>query len=303
MSGTTKIEWTATVNPDGSVTPGKVWNPTVGCKKVSQGCKNCYAKNLHDRWHGAYLAGAELPGQYAYPFEQVQMMPERLNDPLKWRKPARIFVNSVSDLFHPDVDGDFIGRVFRVMEACPQHTFMILTKRPALMWQWFDKYNAERPLPNVWLGVSAEDQRTADERIPLLLQTPAAVRFVSCEPLLGELDISQYLWDTDSRDWGYDREGLSWVIAGGESGPNARPMHPDWARSLRDQCQAAGTPFFFKQVGEWTTEYPQGRSLAHIEQTYQHGAGFYRIGKAAAGRLLDRREYNDFPGNHIEREK
>jgi protein gp37 len=205
---------------------------------------------------------------------------------LRWSKPRRIFVNLMGDLFHPDVPDDFIDRVFAVMALSPQHTFQVLTKRPERMraymnhgegfgrWGFIDgrarQIYVERnhspfpagkvligPLPNVWLGVSVEDQTAADERIPLLLKTPAAVRWISAEPLLGSVDLSRWIHDIppagDSRT-GHDGgkfSRLDWVVVGGESGPSARPMHPDWARSLRDQCAAAGVPFLFKQWGEW----------------------------------------------------
>jgi len=214
----------------------------------------------------------------------IILHPDRLEKPLHWREPRMIFVNSMSDLFHEDVPHNFIGRICGVMAEAHWHTFQILTKRAKEMAEFsralahYPKGDrAQRPVhgwpPNVWLGVSAEDQRRADERIPLLLQTPAAVRFVSLEPLLGPVDIlavssaprcSQpikglYGVDTmcalrkghtgdHSPIWRGDRTILDWVIVGGESGPGARPMHPDWARGVRDQCAAAGVPFFFKQI-------------------------------------------------------
>lgn len=289
MSGITKIEWA-----------DKVWNPVTGCTKVSDGCRNCYAERMAERfWKDRQ-------------FSDVQCHADRLKQPLSWKKPARVFVNSMSDLFHLDVDKDFIGDVFRNMEKTPQHTFIILTKRPKEMLYWFNLMNAERYLPNVWLGVSVENQQTADERIPLLLKTPAAVRFVSCEPLLGPVDLSnnhpEYLWGQDSRDGETDQDPLDWVICGGESGPNARPMHPDWARSLRDQCQAAGVPFFFKQNGEWDAleKHPETSGYENVgffdldsrfcyPGVSSHGQHMVRVGKKKAGRLLDGVEWNAFP--------
>ena len=245
--GDTKIEWAQ-----------KVWNPVSGCTKVSQGCKNCYAKTLHDRRHTAYLNGAQLPAQYAVPFEQVQLIPGRLDDPLRWREPKRIFVNSVSDLFHPDVNSRFIASVWLVMQRASQHTFMILTKRPERMQELISEWTTghspvswpDWPLPNVWLGVSVEDQKAADERIPQLLETPAAVRFVSAEPLLGAVHLLGSV-KTEKHWFSAPMRGglINWVICGGESGPGARPMHPAWALSLRDQCQAAGAPFFLSSGG------------------------------------------------------
>lgn len=268
MSGASKIEWTEAT-----------WNPVSGCTKKSPGCKHCYAKTLHDKRHLAYLAGKKMPAQYAKPFEHVMLHPERLDWPLRWRgspiakaagMPSRIFVNSVSDLFHEDVPDEFIDQVFAVMSLARQHTFQVLTKRadrmhaylgsqPVPRRRWEDEVRKQQGgelrgncpvpvLPNVWLGVSAEDQKTFDERVEHLGATSAAVRFVSCEPLLEEIDTGN-AFDDPPDDSDYGR--IDWVIAGGESGPKARPSHPKWFRSLRDQCKAADVPFFFKQWGEW----------------------------------------------------
>jgi protein gp37 len=299
MSGTTSIEWA-----------DKVWNPVTGCNKVSQGCKNCYAKTLHDMRHKAYLAGAKLPKQYAVPFETVQLHPDRLDDPLHWRKPARIFVNSMSDLFHPNVPDEFIDEIFGIMELCTWHTFMVLTKRPERMLKLTKGTESFFP-ENVWLGVSVEDQKAADERIPLLLQTPAEVRFVSCEPLLGEVDLnigvcpecggcgetSWHYFQDDGMDTcdacggnGTAVDKLDWVIVGGESGPGARPMHPKWALDIRNQCVEAGVPLFFKQWGEWKLIRDAGEDpMPENERLWE------RVGKKAAGRLLGGREWSDFP--------
>ena len=221
--GDTLVEWT-----------DKVWNPVTGCTKVSQGCKNCYAETIANRFWGERK------------FTEVRCHYERLDIPLHWQKPRRIFVNSMSDLFHEEVEDPFIGEVFGVMCTARQHTFQILTKRPRRMREFMSTYTSPGgPLPpisttdNIWLGVSVEDQVTADERIPLLLQTPAVVRFLSCEPLLNQVNIGMYLSRT---------KGLDWIICGAESGPHARPMDLDWARSLRDQCKVAGVKFFMKQL-------------------------------------------------------
>jgi len=293
MSDRSKIEWCDTT-----------WNPITGCTKISQGCKNCYASELHNRRHKAYLAGAKLPAQYAKPFETVQLHPERLEMPLHWKKPRRVFVNSMSDLFHPNVPDYFIGMVFAVMALAPHHTFMILTKRPERMEKIFKRSSGEfwgtvrvnllrkgyplpddetaiHPLPNVWLGVSVENADHLD-RIDLLRRNHAAVRFISFEPLLGPVD-------------NVDLTGIQWVIVGGESGPNARPMHPDWARSIRDQCQAAGVKFFFKQWGEWYPSPYQGRHTDHAGFKFDKPTNTIRVGKKAAGRLLDGREWNEYP--------
>src|SRR3972149_4562828 len=265
----TSIEWA-----------DEVWNPVTGCTKVSQGCKNCYAERIANRFWGERK------------FTDLQMHPERLEDPLHWKKPRRVFVNSMSDLFHVDVDHEFISDVFRIMERAISHTFMVLTKRPKEMLHWFNTYNAENPLPNVWLGVSAEDQNTTDERIPDLLRTPAAVRFVSCEPLLGPVNLSPWIdWRLSHID---SPQKLDWIICGGESGPNARPMNPDWARSLRDQCVAAEVPFFFKQFGEWYPSPYQGKNTDHDGHEYDKGTDTVRLGKKAAGRLLDGREWEEW---------
>ena len=313
MSDNTKIEWA-----------DATWNPVRGCEKVSEGCRNCYAARMAARFSGEgqpYEGLAEMTPHGPRWTGDVQLVPEVLDQPLKWRKPRRIFVNSMSDLFHPDVPDEFIAAVFGVMAAAHWHTFQILTKRPERMKKWFEwvenkpvgtdgrlfpqficAYKArdvlddeqfdfarfrEWPLSNVWLGVSVENQRAADERIPLLLQTPAAVRFLSCEPLLGPV----MLTGLGKRCYGCAagvphrcRNVLvDWVIVGGESGPGARPMHPDWVRSIRDQCKAAEVPFFFKQWGEWKLSWMAGE--------YQ----WMRVGKKAAGRLLDGRTWDELP--------
>lgn len=260
MSGRTAIEWTDTT-----------WNPVTGCDKVSPGCDHCYAEGIARRFAG----GPGFPNGF-----DVTLRPERLGDPLKWRKPRRVFVNSMSDLFHAAIPDRFIAQVWAIMAATPQHTYQVLTKRHGRMRTLlssldFDLAVAEEwtklgttagsvredhtppyPLPNVWLGVSAENQKWADVRIPVLLDTAAACRFVSAEPLLGPIDLNAI---PDARlDWPPcedvdtgDRGGIDWLIVGGESGPGARAMHPDWARRLRDQCTTYGTAFHFKQWGEW----------------------------------------------------
>jgi protein gp37 len=335
----TKIEWTQRPH-----TKGETWNPVVGCTKVSQGCKNCYAKTIHDNRHKAYSEGKlQNVKQYAVPFEHVQLMPERLTMPLKWKSPRTIFVNSVSDLFHESVPFSYIDQVFAVMALTPQHTYQILTKRPERMAEYFRTGRPNRleeicsiwhhlsgqpaevsewPLPNVWLGTSVEDQATADARIPYLLRCPAAVRFLSCEPLLGEVDLKNIAGGGGSR---YQvlapipghRPSIDWVIVGGESGSKARPMHPDWARSLRDQCKAAGVPFFFKQWGEWCPATEEYGVTGHVmpesnpKYTWIGGDGtlqapsahglkepimaIARQGKQRAGRVLDGVEHSEWP--------
>jgi protein gp37 len=228
------IEWTEAT-----------WNPVTGCSKVSPGCAHCYAETFAERWRG-------VPG---HPYEQgfdLSFWPERLDHPLRWRRPRMIFVNSMSDLFHEDIPFDFIERVFAVMGAASWHTFQVLTKRherlgelaPELDWH-----------PNIWMGVSVENRRFVP-RADYLRTVPAAVRFISAEPLLGPLE-------------GLDLDGIHWLIAGGESGPRHRPMRAEWVRDLREHCAEAGVAFFFKQWGGRTAK--------------------------AGGRLLDGRTWDGMP--------
>jgi protein gp37 len=428
MMAETKIEWC-----------DKVLNPNTGCSKISAGCANCYAERIANRFWGGRK------------FTDVKCHPERLEQPLKWKKPQKIFVNSMSDLFHPDVPDEYISKVWDVMWAAKQHTFLILTKRPERMKKWVqenayskhfgwveeervpfepgdliyiddlwmrnmcgwesagkcecnggyicgyppDKYSEKcehgnrlcmskncpiaidnpskevleanglggqyeidddgysvdcewmelhtRPrnafAQNVWLGVTAENQQTADERIPILLQIPAAVRFVSVEPMLGAVDLSclslgggMFLNAFSGRRKCYNEYGgmwnipndyckLNWVICGGETGPGARPMHPDWVRSLRDQCVAAGVPFFFKSWGEfivpedgeracrvcgctqnnacedgcyWVEDNLCNKCVGKPEPN-ERAVKYLRVGKKAAGALIDGQEWRRFP--------
>lgn len=396
MADKTGIEWT-----------DATWNPVTGCTKVSAGCKHCYAEREWPRLTKL------VPAYAGRDFTDVRCHPERLDQPLRWKKPRKVFVNSMSDLFHPDVPDAFIDQVFAVMALCPQHTFQILTKRPERMrdylvalgnedmtddestrithavnsvllgsyktwgecgstntaittalrrsgarepsmlrklangdvqrlvaWgaegeKWLSTHEsyAERvrdmlsedgfgwrlkewPLPNVWLLVSVEDQESANCRIPVLRQTPAAVRGVSAEPLIGPISMSRI-----SRG-GTGKEGnIHWMIVGGESGPHARPMHPAWVRSLRDQCAEAGVPFLFKQWGEWreplegeefdTTMGRAQRVPAFIvapggtvhcfenDQTLNGGCAMLRVGKRLAGRLLNGVQHDGYPGGVV----
>ncbi len=245
-----RIEWT-------DVT----WNPVRGCSRMSAGCVNCYAERIAVRFShkGAPYEGfADVPRRHSQTGRatcgvrghwtgRVELIAEKLDEPLHWRKPRRVFVNSMSDLFHEALSDDAIADVFTIMAAARQHTFQVLTKRPMRMLAWThsaDKYMRQGgilPAPNIWLGVSVEDQATADERIPLLLQTPAAVRFVSYEPALGPIILANY------KDW--LRAGLDWLIVGGESGPGARPCDVAWVRHVVRQCREAGVPCFVKQLG------------------------------------------------------
>lgn len=286
--GKTKIEWA-----------DRVWNPITGCNKVSQGCKNCYAERIANRFWGDRK------------FTDVICHEDRLRDPLKWRKPSMIFVNSMSDLFHEKVPFEFIKQVFHIMSLAEQHTFLVLTKRPERMLEYFkwDGFGSvSYAWPNwIWLGVSVEDQKAADSRIPLLLQSPAKVKFLSCEPLLGPIMFKIDWLPVLIGDGPEKFPGIDWVIAGGESGPNARPMHPQWPRYLRDRCQEADVPFFFKQWGEWAPPEddcfgpnecgPLDGSCTDMRQIFSFPDGkiMTRSGKGLAGRLLDGRKWNEYP--------
>ena len=235
----TKIAWT-----------DETWNPVTGCSHVSEGCRNCYAEVLSLRF-----GWSKKPWTAQNAAENVVLHPERIDQPLHWRKPRRIFVNSMSDLFHEQIPDEFLHQVFARMSAARQHIFQVLTKRPERM-QRFCAYG--KPLPNVWLGVSCEDQATYAQRIPLLLETPAAVRFVSCEPLLGPIDLTWVGNEFDHLSKTKYPAALDWVIVGGESGPGFRPMNLDWARALVAQCHAASVPVFFKQAAGLRPEVPSG---------------------------------------------
>ena len=274
---TTSIEWTT-----------ETWNPTVGCSRVSAGCENCYAervahRGMQDAHKGLTVMGKKGPRWNG----EVRLLPERLATPLRWRKPRKVFVDSMSDLFHEGVPFEYVAAVFGVMAACPQHTFQVLTKRPERALDFFSErglrscsragFDAldgdERvldlrdpnawPLPNVWLGVSVEDQATADARIPYILRCPAAVRWVSYEPALGPVDFGRVPFTVpgEHRHYvpfnalvggGQESETpwrIDWVVVGGESGPGARAFDLAWARSTIEQCRAAGTACFVKQLG------------------------------------------------------
>ena len=324
-----KIEWTEAT-----------WNPIAGCSVVSPGCTNCYAMRQAHR-----LASNPATPHYAGTTQmsrggpvwtgKIGVAPDKvLTAPLRRRKPTTYFVNSMSDLFHEAVLDEVIDRVFAVMALRPQHRFQILTKRPDRMRGYVSSLHAmvvtegrvetaaedmieamgydgggassrvfeavHDGLTNVWLGVSVEDQRRADERIPHLQAMPAAVRFLSCEPLVGPVNLEHFL------------SGIDWVIVGGESGPGARPMHPDWARTIRDQCKAAGVPFFFKQWGAWKPTRaatpsdlvdarrslilsPDGRQSSGLMPYPPEAWVVENIGKRAAGRILDERLWSEAP--------
>lgn len=268
MSDHSHIQWT-----------DSTWNPIRGCSRVSAGCQHCYAETMAKRFSGPGMPYEGLLGTAGRWNGQIRVVPELLDQPLRWRKPRRVFVNSMSDLFHEGVPRDFILRVFMVMRRASHHTFQVLTKRPErmrrLLSEWLPPAEAladmslvqKSPAPNVWLGVSVEDQATADERIPLLLATPAAARFVSAEPLLGPVGFPFARigeWNSLAREHGqeYAATALDWVIVGGESGPRARPCAVDWVRSIVEQCRAAGTACFVKQLGASPVE--DGCESGHV---------------------------------------
>jgi protein gp37 len=330
MSDHSHIEWTEAT-----------WNFITGCTKVSDGCVNCYIERTPPfRINGRRFDKAGIGGTTG-----VKLHSDRLGLPMKWRKPRRIFVNSLADLFHEDVPDRFIVDAFAVMALAPQHTFQVLTKRHARMRSLLSapdfRTEVQRaclvrvgdtapwlvgpwwPLRHVWLGVSVEDQKWADIRIPALLDTPATVRWLSCEPLIGPVDLTRIpAGKAQQPDMVYDALGqrygvpgawqarssarVDWVVAGGESGPTARPMHPAWARSLRDQCVDAGVPYFFKQWGEWAPNGWRGIGNLHPERErlvgdvlddMGHREVIERLGKKKAGRALDGRTWDEYPAS------
>lgn len=320
MGDKTDIEWT-----------DATWNPIRGCSRVSQGCRMCYAERVAHRFSG--------PGQ---PYEglvndkgrwngTVRVVPHVLDQPLRWTKKRRVFVNSMSDLFHENLSFDAIAGIFGIMAAAPKHTFQVLTKRPGRAVEFFEWiegispcrvrehiYSAKKllgvqgqgkhprramfndaweraqwPLPNVWLGVSVEDQKTANERIPLLAKCPAAVRWVSFEPALAAVDFEAV-------------ERVDWIVMGGESGPGARPMHPDWATKTRDACERQGVPFLFKQHGAFRPVVKgvelgthavsfDGKVRGAKEPMETEDVLMVRVGKKKAGRLLEGRTWDEYP--------
>lgn len=339
MSDKTQIEWT-----------DSTWNPVRGCTKVSSGCDNCYAMSVANRFKqpGMPYEGlvSQLNGRPQWN-GKIRLVPEILDQPLRWVKPRMVFVNSMSDLFHPDVPFEFIDKVFAVMSCTTRHTYQILTKRPKRMLEYFTEYltydnvfddpdqisplavwpqwvayrEGKRggydncgpifPYKNVWLGVSVEDQKTANERIPILLKCPAKVRWVNAEPMLGPIDLSDLIEHVNpatehhysclSLD-GIELEDdprcgatIGWVVTGGESGPNSRPPHPDWFRSIRDQCDVAGTAFFFKQWGEYAPNWYNDKNGHKIPGT----EWMERQGKKLSGRVLDGKTWDQYPYSEV----
>jgi len=334
MADNTKIEWT-----------DATWNPITGCTVHSPGCTNCYAMKLagtrlKHHWSRQGLtidtkAGPVWNGE-------VRFNEEWLDQPLRWKRPRMIFVCAHADLFHAGVPNKWIDRIFVKMARCPQHIFQVLTKRSDRMFEYlsqgllasriaalvmqedpdFDFRNFAWPLRNVWPGVSVEDQERANQRVPDLIATPAWVRWVSAEPLLGPIDftrISTMRWRGAevldaltgqlSGMFGdpchYSVGGLDWIVAGGESGENARACHPEWAIGLRDQCTTADVPFLWKQWGEWKPFVSMGDTGTFVDASGEYsgarlhhfpdGHELAKVGKKAAGRLLDGVEHNGFP--------
>ncbi|MBA5778234.1 phage Gp37/Gp68 family protein [Stappia sp. F7233] len=351
MADNTDIEWS-----------DATWNVVTGCAVVSPGCTNCYAMKLAGtrlQHHPSRAGLTQMSKAGPVWTGEVRFNEQWLDQPLRWKRPRRIFVAAHGDLFHEAVPDEVLDEVFAIMALCPQHTFQVLTKRSKRMREYLRDPNtpfrvadmatvvgrhlpdghpgwqrgnwraspiigctqpANWPLTNVWIGVSVEDQTRADERIPDLLATPTAIRFVSAEPLLGPVDFLAFQEGIPGNEWLTWLDGIDWIIVGGESGPDARPMHPDWARSIRDQCAAAGTAFFFKQWGEWAPQVgavdgwniddnPEISRFDHRDWEGGHWGEPYRpmwcdevdddtvsrIGKSRAGRLLDGVEHNAMP--------
>lgn len=308
--------------PTGIEWAHEVWNVTAGCTPAKlpdgtahPGCDNCWSRTLHTQRHeGTYRKGTRAP-QYAEPFNHVQCLPNRLDVPFHWRKPrCPVFVNSGSDLFHEDVPDDFIERVYHTMRWADRHTYVILTKRAQRMRKFRSRFPngvCREVLDNLALGVSVSNQASADALLPILRRVPARWHIVSYEPAVEPVDFGPYI------------EHLDWIICGGESGPKARPMHPQWARCIRDMCVSAGVPFFFKQWGEWLSHHDWRDDLKDdndVETRFDTMA-FYndqweeastsgldnndsypfdtefmgRVGKKLAGKMLDGRVWDQTP--------
>lgn len=317
MSSKSKIEWTQAS-----------WNPLVGCTKVSEGCRNCYAIRFSHRMSTTvpsyFGITKKINGKPEWS-DKIRVDRNKLRQPLTWKRARMIFVNSMSDMFHERVDDLNIAEIFAIMATESRHTFQILTKRPQRMatlltdepfkksvetllhnWGYSLKLDNVWPLRNVWVGASVENGKSAIERVPYLLMTPAAIRWISAEPLLGRIT---------NCSLGVKLRGIQWIVAGGETGPNARPAHPDWFRALRDLCVSSGVPFFFKQWGEWGTvenlNVYKNSQLAIVDPAtgdfflrnknynllmpVEKSRYMIRAGRKAAGRLLDGKEWNEYP--------
>lgn len=316
----TSIEWTKRPG-----TIGETWNPTTGCNKVDRGCKNCYAEIMHRRLM------VMMPEKYKLPFLSGAVIhPETLDIPSRWKKPRTVFVDSMSDLFHANVPMHFLQDVFGTMEIYDAHTYLILTKRPERALEFWEYMRAKipgwKPGPHIWIGTSANDQESADKRIPLLLKLDVGLRFLSYEPATGPLNLRAIGSLTDPVDAlngiafmpGFhgvlhrDHPRLHWVICGGESGSKATPMHPAWARKVRDDCRKAGVPFFFKQHGHWSpinyyTEKQELKisfTLGKNEYLFTEPSpqNMVKLGKKKSGHLLDGQTIQQFPETpkHVE---
>lgn len=318
------------------------WNPIVGCTKISEGCKNCYAERMANRLAGMPVetkGGKKIDSRLAYSSvienghwnEKTAIVDSAINIPMKWKDPHAVFVVSMGDLFHESVPDEWVRKVLEIIYHKPTHIFIVLTKRADRMAQYFAKFknsNLSQNFPNLWLGVTAENQDQANKRIPVLLQIPAAKRFVSIEPMLGPVKLYRWNGFDDKNNW---TNNLDWIICGGESGPGARPMHPDWVRSLQIKCQEAEVPFFFKQWGEWYTSYCNMVSGVHTFKMFTSYLHFsqkdwvkkgdvvidllgkicktggdmknaqypvaimQKVGRSKAGDLLDGKQYHEWP--------
>jgi protein gp37 len=305
---TTKIEWTE-----------DTFNPAAGCIRASPGCDHCYAAEMSLRLEAIALAkqakGEAVPASLAKYIGvagrtkqgtaafngTINLDWEALNEPLKWRKPKMVFPFSMSDAFHRSIPDTFLNATFKVIAQTPHITYQVLTKRPDRALEYQREYWPEGLPRNVWLMTSTENQQTYDERVPYLVQVKAAVRGLSMEPLLGhvEMGLLGTLPSNISSQYALFADKIHWVIAGGESGRNARPMHPDWARSVRDQCVEADVPFFFKQHGAWWPgEFGRLYPSNHKVVDFADGQQMVNLGKKEAGRLLDGREWSQYPEVH-----
>jgi protein gp37 len=266
MGARSKILWT-----------DATWNPMTGCTKVSEACEDCYAEKMSHRF----------AGRVGYPKDKpfsVTLHPGRMTRPCEWKKPKKVFVCSMGDLFHKDVPDEFIAEVLHVAAQNKRHTFQVLTKRIERAAEFFD---GSKLADNLWIGTTVENQRWADHRIPYLCEIDTTVRFISVEPALSEVDIDPWL------------AKIGWVICGGESGSQARPMHPSWPRKLLSQCSRESVPFLFKQWGEWVSREDYcGRNIegqASTHHRWEDGRVSYRVGKYKAGRLIDGRVWESYP--------
>lgn len=301
---THKIQW---LNLPGY--KGETWNPVVGCSKVSDGCKNCYAEKMANR-----IASMKQGKDYRMVLKNTMaersewngrtiFRQEQLTKPAAWKAPRVVFVCSMGDLFHETVSFETISAIFSVMADCDRHIFIVLTKRPERMVEFVEWERRKRgwiwqPSDNVWMGVTAENQEQANIRIPYLNSIYAAVKFVSIEPMLGPVYLIN-LKDGFTDAFNPCDAGINWVICGGESGHHARPVHPDWVCSVRDQCQSVGVPFFFKQWGEFqpfgTTDGRQILPFDYMKYNPETRENFIRKGKHHSGNVLDGRKWEEYP--------